>query len=514
MSALTDYLSSLRERGVKLWLNNGQLRYQASKGTLSTQEIARLRTMRDDIVVELAKLPVADEDHGGREARGAAIRVPVSFQQEWLLSLIRQFGTWLPAQAFAFRLTGLLETRILERSVAAVLCRHDSLRARIVSSGGRHALEIDACRAYRMDIVSTTESFAAEDQYNLRLQIPDLIAQCIDSDVGRMFHARLLKISEQKHYLILVVHRLAADCLAIGQIFRELWRHYGAALHAQPPAFATEAAQYQGYAIWQQATDAEWERKHSVYWQKYLVAAPPIQWPADDGGSCGAQGVVSLQGSFGSVLSAELREVGRQTRSLPALVVLTLYISVVTSWCRQRDFVVPFNIAGRHAAHDGVVGCFSHALYLRLTLKGDEAFEDLLQLVSNEFYKAVFHQDFGRMAMRHPHLLGGTFCQWLSWHPAELAGTEMYDAVGQLGVSAEPVRFQSARELSNVPPEVTDLDVCFFESAGDICMLLTFLQERFAVSTMERLMQQLQMAAEQIVSDSRRRSSARLDVSP
>jgi hypothetical protein len=108
------------------------------------------------------------------------------------------------------------------------------------------------------------------------------------------------------------------------------------------------------------------------------------------------------------------------------------------------------------------------------------------------------------MALRRPDLLRGTFFQWLSWHPAELAGPEMYDAVAQLGISARPVRFQAARELANVPPGVTDLDACFFESARDIGIMLIFRRERFPEGTVERFIQQLRASAEQIAHDALR----------
>jgi Condensation domain/TubC N-terminal docking domain len=501
MPELSEYLSSLQKRGVRLWVDNGQLRYQASKGTLETQELARLRTMRSAILDELTKPPVVPANRGPLEAQEATRRAPTSFQQKWLLSLIRQHGAWQQPQAFAFHLTGHLEPQVLERSVAAALRRHDSLRARLVNFDSLPQLEIDAHCNYQLNVVSVSNSFIAEERHNIRQQIPDLMTRCADPAVGPMLCTKLLRISEQEHYLILVVHRLAADCLAIAQIFRELWLHYGEGRRAHSQLLTTEPGQYRDYTIWQQATDEPWQKKHAAYWRDYLDDAPRIHWPTDGGARSGVCGLASLQGSLGVVVSTGLRELGRKTQTLPALITLTLYISVVSKWCGQTDFVVPFNVAGRHASHDGVVGCFSHVLYLRVRFKGSERFPDLLRLVSNEFYKAVFHQDSGRMALRHPDLLGGTSCQCLSWHPAELAGREMYDVPKQYGIAAEPVHFQTARELSNVPEGVTDLEICFFESASDIGMLVIFRRELFMESTVERLIRELRVAAEQIVND-------------
>ena len=75
-------------------------------------------------------------------------------------------------------------------------------------------------------------------------------------------------------------------------------------------------------------------------------------------------------------------------------------------------------------------------------------------------------------------------------------------------IVARPVRFQTPRDLANVPPGVTDLDICFFERVDDIGMLLIFRAERFAASTMERFMHELRQEAERLVGDYRQRSCA------
>ncbi len=495
--ALPEFLSSLQRRGVRLWVDDGQLHYHAAKGTLGAEELVRLRAMRDEIVTELTR-PVA--------ASAGTQLFPLSFQQEWLLTLMQRHS-WQQFQPFAFRLEGLLDVRVLERSIDILFRRHDSLRARVVSTQRRYEVELDTLRPYRLDVVPVGADFDAQEEHNIRLQISDVIARRVDSVSGPLLHLRLLKISEQRHYLILIAHRLGADCLALAQLFRELWLLYGEAIKVQSSSVEPEPRQYYEYAIWQHTSDEQWQRKHHTYWEDHLAHAPPLRWPESTAApACAATSdsteLVSLQGKFGIPLSAELRDLARQTQTLPALVLLTLYASVVSRCCHQQDFVLPFNVAGRHAAHDSVVGCFSHVLYLHLTVKADEPFHELLRDVSNVFYKAVFHQDYGRMTLKRPDLLKGTLCQYLSWHPAELSGQDMYEIPARFGVATTPVRFQTAQELANVPPGATDLDTCFFESAGDITVLLISQRTRLALGTLERVMQALQSSAQQIVDSS------------
>jgi len=485
MPTVSDYLASLNAKGVRLWVESGQLLYHAEKGTLNSQELARLRALRDEIIGELSQSPA---------------HAPLTFQQQWLLALIQQHADWQSSQVFSFHLAGLLNVKALERSIGAIVRRHDALRARVVIVHGVARQTLDDALATPIEVGCITDNFFENVTAGAQLQAQALAMRGEVSSDSRALRVKLLRVSDHEHYLILLVHRLAADCVSIGQVFRELWYQYGEEIGVQAAALP-EPKQYCDYALWQQQTANEWEQKHAAYWQQRLADARRLQWPADGSGCSGSHALASVEGFLGSGLSAGLKEFGRRTKSLPALVVLTLYASVVSRWCGQRDFVLPFNVVGRHAAHDSVVGYFSHVLYLRMRLESNEDFAELLQVVSQEFYKAVFHQDFGRMSLRHPEFLQGTFCQWLSWHPVEVAGREMYDIPRQFGLAVEPVRFQTERELSNVPPTVTDLDICFFEKGGDIGMLLIFRADLFARQTMERLMGELRAMAEQIVKE-------------
>jgi non-ribosomal peptide synthetase component F len=196
-------------------------------------------------------------------------------------------------------------------------------------------------------------------------------------------------------------------------------------------------------------------------------------------------------------LSAHLRRLGRENHSLPALVALSMYAGFVARWTKQSDFVLPFLIAGRHAEQDQIVGYFSHALYLRIQVGSPDTFLDLLKRVSNEFYRAMFHQDFGRITAARPDLSSGTLCQWLSWHPTEIAGPEIADLARQFGVHIREVPSPLTESVTNVPPEMLDLEVSFYESGGTIGVLTTHREGRFG----RRWMRELEVAIRRFVED-------------
>ena len=59
MRVARDFLSSLHGRGIKLWNENGQLRFQAPKGKLHPDEINKLRELKAEIMELLARPELA-----------------------------------------------------------------------------------------------------------------------------------------------------------------------------------------------------------------------------------------------------------------------------------------------------------------------------------------------------------------------------------------------------------------------------------------------------------------------
>src|SRR4051794_37432140 len=111
---LAQELARVRRKGVKLRTERGQLRYQAPKGVLTSQELDRLRQSRAQIVTLL--------EHASK-------RAPLTFSQQmyWNMFQLGERGARRQV-ASATRLRGPLQVEALERSVAEAVRRHDALR--------------------------------------------------------------------------------------------------------------------------------------------------------------------------------------------------------------------------------------------------------------------------------------------------------------------------------------------------------------------------------------------------
>jgi hypothetical protein len=427
--------------------------------------------------------------------------LPLTFQQQWLLDLGRRHQDWHCGAGYTFRLEGELDLHLLRRSLEEVIRRHGSLRARIVTTNGVTGQSIDATHSYRLDVVavpgtsheeiSANACRIAEGLYNLRS----------DLSTGPLWIAKVLRLSAREHWLVLVMHRLIAECSSIERVFQELRSLYDELNGGPPSAFPAAPAQYGDYALWQQRNVDDWVTRHEAYWNNRLVGATAVRLPVDGDVSVAMPGSVGKASCpFGDALSRQLRDLARKLRVLSATIMLAVYAVTLWRWSRQGDFVLPFNVAGRQSEHRPVVGFFSYILYLRVTLAGHQTFREFLNGVGNEFYRALAHQDFGRISLQRPELLAGTLFQWVTWHPDDTVRAPAQTEVDRprLTVDRVPIR-EFGEGLTIAPPGMIDVEITLFDAVDGMRALGTYRADRFTARTMVRFMEDLRSTAQLFV---------------
>jgi hypothetical protein len=431
----------------------------------------------------------------------APSRVPLTFQQEWLWDVIRENESWQVASVRAFRLSGSLKIPLLQQCLQEVVHRHSALRTKLVAvdrvvwQETWDPVEIWDPQEYLLQRVTVGGDSSAQIAANARRYVEDVCDRRMNLATDPLWNAQLLELSEREHWLVVAMHRLIGECVAIEQIYREVKSLYGERLDGCASA-AMPPAQYDRYASWQQQTAANWAKRHEPYWKQHLTGAAPVEWPTDtDLGVVAAGAVGKAQCSFGRSLSAGLLDLARAVRTLPAVPMMAIYAAVLWRWCRQDDFVLPFNTAGRPTEYKSTIGYFSYALHLRVRITGDPTFRELVSHLGNEFFSSLSHQDFGRIARQQPELLAGTLFQWITWHPEETPEE-------QIGIR------EFGEGMTAVPLSMTALEVTVFDTPTELRAFGSYRADRFTAQAMERFMLDLRWAAELFIHNPDARISA------
>ncbi|MBO0884318.1 MAG: AMP-binding protein, partial [Mycobacterium sp.] len=341
---------------------------------------------------------------GGLESLVAVQRpavVPLSFAQNRLW-FIHQLQGPSPVynMAAAFRLSGELDSGALGAALVDVVGRHESLRTLFPAPEGipRQVVvpvegvdvgwDVVDAGGWPVDRLDEAVSAVAGHRFDLASGIP--------------LRAQLLRVADDEHVLVVVVHHVAADGWSMAPLARDVGVAYASRCAGQAPGWAPLAVQYVDYTLWQRARLGDLADSHSrmgaqlSYWEQALAGMPerlvlPTDRPyppvADYRG-----GKVDIEWSVG--LQQRVARVAREHDATSFMVVQAALAVLLAKLSASCDVAVGFVIAGRSdPALDELVGFFVNTLVLRVEVAGDPSVAEVLAQVRRRSLAAYEHQD-------------------------------------------------------------------------------------------------------------------------
>lgn len=480
--------NSLREKGVTLWADNGELRYKGPQGALRPEEMAQLRVQKIAIMRSLKQhWPTADFPW---RARSLLESVPLTYQQQWLWSRRQRIGDWHREanMALAIRLHGPLNVEWIRDSIDDLRNRHEALRTRITIRDGAPTQHVDEFSTHTLQCTRVTAETPESLERTAARIAGEFRSEPLDAMAGPLFKARLFQLSDVDHVLVLVMDHLISDGISIGIMAREICTNYTARARGELPSLR-RPLQYADYALWQQKSRAIWKQQQGAYWAERLAGAARMQLPPDAGITGIAPHTARIsQVRIGKTLSDGMRRLAIRERTTLARGILAVYATAVFLACDMRDFVIPCTVMGRKdPATLQVVGYFAHLLYLRCQLAKTDTFLDILRRVNEEWNAADAHDDHGQMAVLMPHFETGTRFQWNPWTAAgarHRTGTPSERQLSNPTVRVKP--FALPKDVGAYGRTYLDIAVQFNESASGILGEIGYRADLFTASTIER----------------------------
>ncbi|UCA48342.1 amino acid adenylation domain-containing protein [Streptomyces sp. WA6-1-16] len=317
---------------------------------------------------------------------------PLSFAQERLW-FMEQFapGTAAYNIPVARRLRGPLDRPALQRALDAVIARHETLRSRYpATDDGRPVLEIAAPAPFAL---RTAE---ADDEEHAARLVDELGALPFDLVTGPLINGLLVRIADDDHVLLLVVHHSVSDGWSSEVLVSEVLRGYAAHLRDEPAKLAELPVQYGDFALWQRERLTGGRLADEVgYWGRELAGVRPLELPTTrprpehqtfDGAGYGFD--------VDRGLLDRLTALGKEHGATVHMVLLAAFQLVLSRFSGQRDFAVGSPVAGRPEPElEGLIGMFVNVLALRARLDGDPAFTELLARTRETCLEAYAHQE-------------------------------------------------------------------------------------------------------------------------
>ena len=496
-SAVT-YLSECRERGIEFFLAEGQLKYRGMRGLLTGNDFERIRALKTQII-EIVRSAGAVRPPLVAQERGEFPALSFAQERLWFLEELGTVGT---AYHMPHTLSwdGSLDVEALERSLEELRRRHESLRTRFGLHEGVPYQVIDSFDGWPLPIEDLSGFSAEERQAQVQRRIGEEERRPFDLAAGPLIRALLLRLSAEKHVLVLAMHHIISDAWSMDVFWTELRAIYEAFQHGKPSPLPPLPIQYADYAIWQRnwLQGQELERQLR-YWKGRLSGAPAaLQLPLD----YARPAVANLKGAviplrFSAQLRGQLHSLAQREQATLFMVLLAAFQALLARYSGQEDVVVGSPIAGRtHRQVEGLIGFFVNTLALRTDVSGDPSFTQLLGRVQETALGAYANQDlpFEKLVAElqpERHLSRQPIFQ------AMLVQHLVQAAQQSAGASQKLIEWQDRTALFDLTLHITDVD-------GRLVGELEYSTELFERQTAERMTRHFKVLLEGIVADPQR----------
>ncbi|GGS78130.1 hypothetical protein GCM10010156_41180 [Planobispora rosea] len=283
----------------------------------------------------------------------------------------------------AVRLRGPLRPEGVRDAWQRITERHEILRTRYTVVGGEPRQVVDPPGPIAFDLVegpsgeegwppAATE--AARRPFDLAREWP--------------LRVRLIRIAEDDHLMVAVLHHIACD----GWSARLLEAEFAALAAGGSADGLPEPLQYADYAAWQ---DGRVREESLAYWRERLAGMEPLPLTGDrprPGTRDWAGDAVPF--AVPGRTAAALRGIAREHGTTMFVTLLAAFQVLLARHTGARDIPLGTPVAGRdHPGLANLVGCTVNTLVLRGDLRGDPAFTDVLESARRTVTEALSHQD-------------------------------------------------------------------------------------------------------------------------
>ena len=280
------------------------------------------------------------------------------------------------------RLKGTLNYHALEQSLTALSRRHEALRAIFPMEDGSSVQIICEPREVQLPVNDFSNLPEPEREASaLAAAAKEAAKPYVMS--RPVLRPRLMRLSEQDHLLLIVVHAVACDAVSIRILVEELVALYGGFAVGQPVQLPPLRQRYSA-SLESLQLPPDIERKQLDYWIQRLKDTPVLlDLPSDrprpaHQSDAGARQQLVLP----KEVADAVENLSRREDCTPFMVLLAAFQTLLSRYTGATDIVVGTKVSIRNRAGlEGMIGKFENSIALRSDAGGDPDFREFLRRV-------------------------------------------------------------------------------------------------------------------------------------
>ncbi len=284
----------------------------------------------------------------------------------------------------AMYVLGKLDVLDLEDAFKSIISRHESIRTTFHLVDGLPVQNVHKDVDFKIDYLDISGE-------NLDTMIDQFIVP-FDFEKAPLLRVAVIKLTQEKHLLLIDIHHIISDGTSMGIIVSELVAHYGKS------SIPVNPLQYKDYSVWQQNNlkNDSWKYQEEYWLNTFSDGVPVLDMPLD----FERPAVKSFEGDkvifeADEVLTGKLLKIASDTGTTLFMVLMSIYNILLSKYTEQEDIVVGTTIAGRnHPGLDKIIGMFVNTLAMRFKPLGSKTFMEFLNDVKENSLKAYENQNY------------------------------------------------------------------------------------------------------------------------
>lgn len=338
-------------------------------------------------------------DRGGVAAIDGDQSAPAAFSQEGMV----WYECFAPGcqnlPGLARRFQGRLDVAALSRALDEVVRRHPPLRSTFATAGARLLQVVHPPSRVPLDVIDLSGLNAAERAAEVEARVSGAGAAPFDLVEGPLFVPSLLRLADDEHVLVIRTHHSVFDDWSVGVFRRQLAELYAACSEGRDPQLPAQAVGFATFAREQRRRLAGDAGADEIdYWRVQLSGSPlttqlPVQDPAAPPGTVQRPGG-PLTATLSDADRAAVQALARRERTTVFTVLLAAFAALTSRVTGREDLLLSTVVAGRNRVElEPLIGCFTKKVPLRLDLRGDPAFGDIVSRTRSALLGSLAHQD-------------------------------------------------------------------------------------------------------------------------
>jgi hypothetical protein len=411
---------------------------------------------------------------------------------------------------YALRITSPLDAAVLERSLNEIVRRHEILRTTIAVAGGGKIQVIAPQLTVPLAVDDLHKLPTSKKEAAAHRLVQAELTHCFDLARGPLIRARVVRLAEDEHLLLIAMHQLIADGGSLGVVADELAALYEAFANGKMSPLAPPPLQYADFAAWQCVGTSHPDVASQLdYWREQLRGPPPAlklgaAQPRRAASDLTAQRDIALPASLTDVVKQfSRREGGTLFMALVAALTTLLH-----RYSGEDDLCLATNVANRNrAGTEWLIGPLANTVILRTGLGGDPTVREAMRRVRATTLEAYAHQDLPF------EVLAETLARKGGLDPAQPAQVMilLHNAALRPQTSAgRALAFEEAdpsMPMSLVTTTAYDVILSLREAAQGLVGSCIYKPHRFDSKWIDRLIADFQRILEQMASEPERRIS-------